>query len=81
MYEIDENEKLVPLFEDKMIIRRQDLPKLYALNGAVYMAKTKYILSYKSFIGKDTIHFNMSKFNAIDIDDNLDLEVCEKRLK
>lgn len=80
-YEIGEDDKLVSLFPDKNIIRRQDLPKVYALNGAVYIAKTKYIISYKSFISNATIPFIMGKSHSIDIDEKIDFQITHYLLK
>jgi len=76
MYKIDENEILEPLFLDKIIYRRQDLPKIYALNGSVYIATVNQILEKKVFITKNTLGIKMDKKKSIDIDDELDFKLA-----
>jgi len=81
MYEIDTEEKLKPLFLEKNVTRRQDLPKVYALNGAVYIAKTEWISETKSFISDQTVGFSMEKLLSLDIDDEIDFKICDYLLK
>jgi len=69
MYEIDKSEKLKPLFIND-ISRRQNLPKMYVLNGAVYCCEVEKLLSTKDFINESTIGFVMEKSNSIDIDNS-----------
>lgn len=80
MYEIDENKKLEPLFSNN-IIRRQDLHSVYVLNGAVYFCSTKMIIETEKLIEKNTLSYEMSKLNSLDIDDNLDFELAEFLIK
>lgn len=61
--------------------RRQDLPKVYVLNGAIYIAKIKYLLQHRAFITKNTISYIMNKHNSIDIDTEEDLSIAEFNLK
>lgn len=76
MYEIGNNGELVSLYPDNNITRRQDLPKVYALNGAVYIAKCKRILEIKSFLSKKTLGYLMDKVSSLDIDDENDFNYC-----
>lgn len=62
-------------------VRRQDLPKVYGLNGAVYVAKVRWLLETKSFITKETIGYVMPRERSFDIDEELDFLVCEFLLK
>lgn len=77
MYEINNEEKLKPLFIDNNIARRQDLPKIYILNGAVYLAKTNQILNKLDFVTKDTLSFIMDKRRSVDVDDINDFAYTE----
>lgn len=50
------------------ITRRQDLPSVYVLNGAIYIAQIEWLRKNKSFVGNDTVAYQMSKDRSIDID-------------
>ena len=72
-----ENKLIKPFFKHKFIACRQDLPQALSLNGALYMAKTTWLLENKSFVGTDTHFFTMPKSRSYDIDDTDDWEVAE----
>lgn len=77
MYKI-EHEKMVPLLpQDELVTRRQDLPKIYTLNGAVYVAKINSLVEKKSFITTNTVAYVMSQEQSFDIDTIVDFKVCE----
>ncbi|MEN6326691.1 MAG: acylneuraminate cytidylyltransferase family protein [Syntrophomonas sp.] len=78
MYTLNTQQKmqaLLPLI--KLIDRRQNLPPVYTLNGAVYVAKSKYLLEVKSFITEDTVAYIMPAERSWDIDNEMDFRVCE----
>lgn len=78
MYKLDYNMKLNPFVQhNKKINRRQDLPKVYVLNGAVYVAKTSFINENKSFLTEETVGYIMSRENSVDIDTEMDFAYCE----
>ena len=56
--------------------RRQELPKLYTLNGAIYICKTKYIDNL-DFYSDKSFAYIMDKKSSIDIDEELDLRYAE----
>jgi CMP-N-acetylneuraminic acid synthetase len=62
------------LHEEPNVDRRQDLPKVYVLNGAIYIAKVDWLKKMKSFISNDTCGYIMSRNNSIDIDTANDFE-------
>lgn len=74
-YSIDDKECLVPLLDNKFD-RRQDIPSVYALNGAVYVAESAWLKSKKSFVSTETVAYIMPRERSIDIDTELDLEIC-----
>ena len=81
MYTI-ENDRMKPLIpQEDLIVRRQDLPKVYALNGAVYVGVVRTVLNKKTFLTTGTIGFKMAQFTSYDIDTELDFKVCESLLK
>lgn len=57
--------------------RRQDLPAVYAINGAVYVARVDWIMEHESFMGPGTIGYVMPKERSVDVDDELDLVIAE----
>jgi len=57
--------------------RRQELPKYYRLNGAIYLCKVDYFLKYKDFYKEDSYAYIMEKTRSIDIDDEHDFRVAE----
>lgn len=82
MYQINDNEVMEPLLElDNLPSRRQKLQKVYALNGAVYVAKIEKLKEKKTFLPPKTLAFIMEKEHSIDIDTEWDFNICEWYLK
>lgn len=72
------NNKLVDyLFEERKIIRSQDLPEVYFRNGAYYSVKKDVLMSMKTLYGKDTRPFIMPAERSIDINEELDFKIVE----
>lgn len=61
----------------KRFTRRQDLPKLYKANGAIYICRTDCLLKEKTFYPVRTTGYIMPKARSIDIDDIVDLRLAE----
>jgi N-acylneuraminate cytidylyltransferase len=55
--------------------RRHDLPPVYALNGAIYIAKTEWLLGTRSFLNSETVAYIMPKARSLDIDDAMDFQL------
>jgi len=62
---------------EKEYVRRQDLPKVYSLNGAVYIAYTDVFLEEKSFYVRNTAYYLMDALSSIDIDEKIDFDLAE----
>jgi N-acylneuraminate cytidylyltransferase len=75
-YRMDGAGHLSPLF-DKVPDRRQDLPDVYALNGAVYVARTMDLRHTRDFLMAGTVAFVMPDSQALDIDTLADLTLAE----
>lgn len=60
--------------------RRQDLPKTFSLNGAIYIANINFYKEVKSFLTETTIPYIMPSNRSIDIDDLKDFELAEQLL-
>ncbi|MCS7015068.1 MAG: acylneuraminate cytidylyltransferase family protein [Gemmatales bacterium] len=61
------------LGKDVSHIRRQDLPPVYQLNGAIYLVKTSTLLREKTFLPAGTRALIMPRNRSLDIDEPLDL--------
>lgn len=68
-------ERLLP--EPETGQRRQDLPPLYRLNGAVYLARTDWFLANRRLIGAGTVGHVMPPERSIDIDSQADFDQAE----
>jgi len=60
---------------------RQHLPPVYIVNGAMYATKRDVFMQNNTFQGKYCIGFEMSSFNSINIDTELDFILAEHSLK
>ena len=62
-------------------LRRQDLPKAYMSNGAIYLIKTEVFIHNRSLITDKTIGYEMNEIESIDIDSDDDLKQAAAFLK
>jgi CMP-N,N'-diacetyllegionaminic acid synthase len=60
--------------------RRQDLPPAYALNGAVYAARTDWLRRTRTFVTAETVAFVMPPERSLDIDSEIDFKILETQL-
>ena len=74
MYSLDSSGKLLPLLDGDYACR-QEIPAVYALNGAVYVAESSWLVSMRTFITNETVAYIMSKDRSIDIDTETDLAI------
>jgi CMP-N,N'-diacetyllegionaminic acid synthase len=79
--ELDENLKLDDFLADLKNTRRQDLKKIYRLNGAIYLSKIDYFLKYKNFYKENSYAYIMGKKKSIDIDDIYDFKFSESIMR
>lgn len=59
-------------------MRRQDLPKTFMPNGAIYIVEIKEFLNSKKLFTDKTISFEMSEEKSFDIDTKEDLKKIKK---
>ena len=78
-FQLGEDGELKSLFPKMLTKRSQDLPDIYAVNGAIYALKTEEFLRYRSFIGGKTLPFVMTSQDSIDIDTEEDFVGAENR--
>lgn len=60
---------------------RQQMPKFYQLNGAMYLMRTKDFLQCKTLFTKRTNAYLMDRISSIDIDDEMDFALAEIFMK
>ncbi|KAA8756259.1 cytidylyltransferase domain-containing protein [Paenibacillus sp. UASWS1643] len=58
-------------------LRRQELPELYMLNGAIYIIKRDLLMDENLMVGPNNIGYIMPKERSVDIDDEMDLKWAE----
>lgn len=82
MFTIGAGGRLVPVVKTETVaVRRQDLPTVYALNGAVYVADSKWLQKSRSFLTEATVAYPMARKNSVDIDNQIDLYLADLLLR
>ena len=78
MYRVNTSHRLVPLIDQESLPnRRQDLPPVYIVNGAVYVAQTTWLQQQRTFLTTETVAHIMPRERSLDVDTELDLKICE----
>ncbi len=79
MYRMDEQSCLRPIMKiaKEESYQRQKLPKVFRLNGAVYVANVEFVKKQRGFIGDNTVGYGMPQERSYDIDTVLDFEVAD----
>ena len=67
--------------DEQTYTRRQDLPPVYQLNGALYVTRRKVLLEENRVLGDNTLAYIMPQERSIDIDTRTDLKLAEVLLK
>lgn len=67
--------------EGKQITRRQDLPAVYRVNGAVYLIKTDVLIEKNTFLTDNMSGYIMSNKSSVDIDTEIDFKFAQLLLK
>jgi len=74
MYRISNDGRMQRLLDDGFEQSwRQELPAIYALNGAVYVAEAPWFREYRGFVGPETRAHVMPPERSVDIDERRDL--------
>lgn len=69
------------MIEQDMILRRQDLPNIYEINGAVYVIRTEALIENHSLHIENATGYIMPQDRSIDIDTEIDFLVAETIMK
>jgi N-acylneuraminate cytidylyltransferase len=82
MYKMAAGNKLERLLSEvDRVTRRQDLPPMYVLNGAIYIAHIDWLRANKSFVGVETVAYLMPKKRSLDIDTAQDFELFRSMIE
>lgn len=77
-----ENSRLIPFADPRYLeTSRQNLPVMYRPNGAIYLSTLEKIHAYKSLIPTNSLAYEMTAVDSIDIDEELDLAFAESILQ
>ena len=76
-YFLDKSNKIIQFDSTRNYTRRQDFPKTYFLNGAIYLCSREFAFREKSLINKNTIGYTMPQERSIDIDSEIDFKIAE----
>lgn len=69
--------RLQPVIDMPLIERRQDLPRVYVLNGVVYAAQPDWLRITRNFLSAETVAHTMPPSRSHDLDSEQDFEVLE----
>lgn len=79
---MDKNNRLIDFIKTNAnFYRRQDLPTIFRLNGAIYIAEREILLERKTWFLEETIGYIMERYSSIDIDDIVDFQFAEFLIK
>lgn len=79
---LPEDNSLENFLNDELVnMPRQSLPIYYRINGALYIAKTDYIVNTNNFYKEKCFAYIMPKENSVDIDDLFDFHIAEALIK
>lgn len=67
--------------QELQVLRRQDLPSVYKLNGVAWVVKTAALLSEKSLMVKNRTGYVMGALESVDIDTDMDFKYAEMLIK
>jgi len=80
MFTLTSQQQLVPLLPAASVPQsRQAAPKVFVLNGAVFVARTDHIMAGGTFIADDTVAYEMRRERSIDLDTEEDFAMLELR--
>ncbi|HIP90187.1 MAG TPA: hypothetical protein EYH22_01400 [Candidatus Nanopusillus sp.] len=73
---------LKPIFgEEYLKKRRQELPKVYIPNGAIFITTPDILKKYRSFYCERTVPYIMPIERSVDIDNEIDFLLAEILIK
>ena len=80
-YRLGDDQTLERFVDAPTVARRQDLPPLFALNGALYYAQADWLMQGRRLVAPETLAYVMPRERSVDIDTLLDWQLAELLLK
>jgi CMP-N,N'-diacetyllegionaminic acid synthase len=77
MYRLRSDQRLQRLIDTPPVARRQDLPPVYSLNGALYYAKVDWLRHHRTLVTDETIGYLMAPERSVDLDSPFDWRLAE----
>lgn len=77
MFTLDGSGKMKQMMSGEIPHRRQDLEPVYVPNGAIYIAKSEWLVRNKTFITQETSAYVMPRERSLDIDSEFDFCLLE----
>jgi N-acylneuraminate cytidylyltransferase len=77
MYETGVSRHLKPILDRELYLRRQAMPSVYALNGAVFAGESAFIKKSRTFVTAETVAYFMPRERSWDIDTEFDMKICD----
>lgn len=81
MYRLGADQRLQTLIDVPPISRRQELPPVYAVNGALYYIRADWLRQHHAFVTTETVAYVMPPERSVDMDTLLDWKLAEMLLK
>jgi len=81
MYMLNDDGTINPLLSHYEVTRRQDLPPVYSLNGAIYFAQADWLMKNRTFVTEHTIAYKMPAERSMDLDTESDFQQLQIFLK
>jgi CMP-N,N'-diacetyllegionaminic acid synthase len=75
------DQRITPLLDVAEVANRQDLPTVYAMNGALYYARADWLRMHRAFVTRDTVGYIMPPERSVDLDTPLDWRLAEMLLR
>ena len=81
-YFLEGDQRMIPVLgQDNTQVGRQQLPSAYALNGAVYVARSDWLRERRTFVTEETRAHVMPAERSVDIDTAFDFQWAEWLLR
>lgn len=80
-YRLNADQTMTRFLDLAPVARRQDLPAVFSLNGAMYFADANWLRDSGSLVSAETLAYVMSKEHSVDLDTPLDWKFAELLMK
>jgi CMP-N,N'-diacetyllegionaminic acid synthase len=80
-YRLNADQTIAKFIDIAPVARRQDLPAVFSLNGAMYFADANWLRDSGSLVSAETLAYVMSKEHSVDLDTPLDWKFAELLIK